>query len=70
MAFPHGTAGMETVMSRGDTLTITYPMALITQDARLQRLITCCFYLHRNNTSDGRSTVIARTPPMVFQECQ
>ncbi len=61
---PDGTA----VTLRSDTLTLTYPMAAIMQDARLRRPITCYFYLHRN-MGKGRSIVIARTPPIVFREC-
>jgi hypothetical protein len=54
---------------RSDTLTLTYSMADILQDTRLMRPITCYFYLHRN-LGNGRSTVIAQTPPIVFSECQ
>jgi hypothetical protein len=70
MTFSHGRAAGEEIVSRNDTLTITYPMAAIMQDTRLRRPITCYFYLHRNTSAEGRSTVIAHTPPIVFQECQ
>lgn len=58
-----------TVTLRSDTLTLTYSMADIMQDTRLRRPITCYFYLHRN-LGQGRSTVIALTPPIIFRECQ
>lgn len=57
------------VTLRSDTLTLTYRMIDIVQDRRLRQPITCYFYLHRN-LGQGRSTVIARTPPIVFSECQ
>ncbi|GGF24803.1 hypothetical protein [Hymenobacter cavernae] len=57
------------VTSKSDTLTLTYPMATILNNPRLRRPITCYFYLHRN-TEPGRSVVIAKTPPIIFAECQ
>ena len=64
-----GNAGNTKVTSKSDTLTLKYPMAAILNNPRLRRPITCYFYLHRN-TEPGRSTVIAKTPPIVFAECQ
>ncbi|MBO2008822.1 hypothetical protein [Hymenobacter negativus] len=70
MTFSVGQQGKGTdVTARQDTLTLTYPMAAIMQNQRLQRPVTCYFYLHRN-LGHGRSAVIARTPPIVFQNCQ
>ena len=67
--FSDGKLGNATVTARHDTLTITYPVAALRHNAWLQRPLTCYFYLHRN-TAPGRSTVIAKTPAIVFQECQ
>jgi hypothetical protein len=61
--------GQQAVTQRHDTLTLHYQMNRIWSNPQLKRPITCYFYLHRN-TGNGRSTVIARTPPIVFQECQ
>ncbi|WP_324676909.1 hypothetical protein [Hymenobacter sp. GOD-10R] len=73
MTFSMGLAGQKAgetlVTSRNDTLTLRYPMAAIWGNPRLKRPITCYFYLHRY-TAPGRSTVIAKTPPVVFAECQ
>jgi hypothetical protein len=70
LTFSAGPLGMgaTTVTKRRGTLTLSYPMAAIWQNPRLQRPITCYFYLHRN-TGNGRSVVIARTPTIVFREC-
>ena len=54
---------------RSDTLTLNYSMSDIMRSPKLQRPVTCYFYLHRN-MEKGRSTVIAKTPPIVFTECQ
>ena len=67
--FSDGQQGVVTVTERADTLTISYPLAAIRHNTLLQRPITCFFYLHRN-TAPGRSTVLAKTPPITFQECQ
>ncbi|WP_022826317.1 hypothetical protein [Hymenobacter norwichensis] len=67
--FSNGREGIATVTQRADTLTITYPMAALRQNAQLQRPVTCYFYLHRY-TDAGRSLVIAKTPPITFQEYQ
>jgi hypothetical protein len=67
--FSNGREGIATVTQRTDTLTITYPMAALRQSAQLQRPVTCFFYLHRY-TNAGRSVVLAKTPPITFQECQ
>jgi len=69
MTFSVGTQGNLTVKSKQDTLTLTYPMAAIWSNPRLKRPLTCYFYLHRY-TTPNRSVVIAKTPPIVFQECQ
>ncbi|MBF9222027.1 hypothetical protein [Hymenobacter ruricola] len=68
MTFSSGMQGVIPVTSRHDTLTVEYPLAKIWANPRLKRPLTCYFYLHRN-TAPGRSTVIARTPPIVFREC-
>ena len=62
-------AGEVLVTSKTDTLTLKYSMAQILNNPRLRRPITCYFYLHRY-TAPGRSEVIAKTPPIVFAECQ
>ena len=67
--FSDGQQGVVTVTQRADTLTITYPLAALRQTAQLQRPITCFFYLHRY-TDAGRSLVLAKTPPIRFEECQ
>jgi hypothetical protein len=67
--FSSGREGIATVTQRADTLTITYPMAALRQNAQLLRPITCYFYLHRY-TDAGRSIVLAKTPPRTFEECQ
>jgi hypothetical protein len=67
--FSDGRQGRISVSKRDDELTLTYPMVAIRHSAQLYRPITCYFYLHRN-TGPGRSTVIALTKPIVFQECQ
>ncbi|TGE04833.1 hypothetical protein [Hymenobacter fodinae] len=69
MTFSDGRAGEVTVKCKQDTLTLSYPMSALRQNAMLKRPITCYFYLHRN-TAPGRSTVIAKTDPVIFQECQ
>jgi hypothetical protein len=70
MTFAVGEQGKGTdVMARQDTLTLTYSMAAIMQNSRLRRPIMCYFYLHRN-LGNGRSAVIAKTPPVMFKECQ
>ncbi|TGD80252.1 hypothetical protein [Hymenobacter wooponensis] len=69
MTFSDGRVGEVTVKAKRDTLILSYPMAAIRHNALLKRPITCYFYLHRN-TAPGRSTVIAKTGPVVFQECQ
>ncbi len=69
MTYSMGRMGEASVTSPTDTLTLQYPMASILRDGRLRRPITCYFYLHRN-TGEGRSTVIAKTPPVIFRECQ
>ncbi|UOQ96962.1 hypothetical protein MUN81_17165 [Hymenobacter sp. 5317J-9] len=68
MTFSSGQQGDISVSSRHDTLTLEYPLARVWANPRLKRPLTCYFYLHRN-TAPGRSTVIARTPPIVFREC-
>jgi hypothetical protein len=62
-------AGEVTVISKTDTLTLKYAMAQILNNPRLRRPITCYFYLHRY-TAPGHSEVIAKTPPIIFAECQ
>jgi hypothetical protein len=69
MTFSDGRLGEVTVKVKQDTLTLSYPMSAVRQNALLKRPITCYFYLHRN-TAPGRSTVIAKTGPVIFQECQ
>lgn len=69
LTYSKGRQGQVTITQRADTLTIEYPMAEIVGDARLSHPITCYFYLHRN-LAPGRSRVIAKTPPIVFKECQ
>lgn len=68
MTFSSGTQGVIPVTIRHDTLTLEYPLAKIWANEKLRRPLTCYLYLHRN-TGPGRSTVIARTPPIVFREC-
>jgi hypothetical protein len=69
--FSQGQLGQVAVTQRADTLTIEYPMAGIIGNTRLSHPITCYFYLHRNTSpAPGSSRVIAKTPPIVFQECQ
>ena len=67
--FSDGKQGVIAVTQKEGVLTLTYPMAALRHRAQLHRPITCYFYLHRT-TGPGRSTVIARTKPIVFQECQ
>ncbi len=70
MTFSVGQQGKGTdVTARQDTLKLTYSMAAIMQNPKLRRPITCYFYLHRN-LGNGRSVVIAQTPPIMFRECQ
>lgn len=69
MTFSDGQLGVATVKVKQDTITLSYPMAAIRHNSLLRRPITCYFYLHRNTAPD-RSTVIAKTDPVVFQECQ
>jgi hypothetical protein len=68
MTFSGGMQGIVAVTSRHDTLTLEYPLAGVWANSRLKRPLTCYLYLHRN-TAPGRSTVIARTPAIVFKEC-
>lgn len=69
--FSTGPRGLGKVMlsTKNDTLTIRYPLEAVWNKPMLKRPITCYFYLHRN-TGNGRSTVIAQTPAIVFRECQ
>ncbi|TGE24021.1 hypothetical protein E5K00_02055 [Hymenobacter aquaticus] len=60
--------GQVKLTQRRDTLTLSYPLAVIWNNPKLLRPLTCYFYLHRN-LGNGRSTVIAQTPPIVFREC-
>jgi hypothetical protein len=69
MTFSDGVQGQATVTARHDTLTLAYPVAAIRRNDRLQRPVTCYFYLHRN-TAPGRSVVLAKTEAITFQECQ
>lgn len=69
LTYSKGPRDRVTITQRTDTLTIEYPMAKIWGDARLGHPITCYFYLHRN-LAPGRSRVVAKTSPIVFQECQ
>ena len=69
MTFSDGQQGQVAVTARHDTLTITYPVAAIRHNTRLQRPVTCYFYLHRH-IGANRSVVLAKTAPVVFQECQ
>lgn len=69
MTFSSTQLGQVRLTARHDTLTITYPVAAVWNNPKLQRPLTCYFYLHRN-MGNGRSTVIAKTPPVVFIECQ
>jgi hypothetical protein len=69
MTFSSGPLGRVKVSVRRDTLTLSYPMAAIWSNPQLKRPLTCYFYLHRN-LGNGRSTVIAKTPPIQFSECQ
>jgi hypothetical protein len=69
MTFSVGSQGQTAVTSKRDTVTLEYPMASILRAPRLQHPITCYVYLHRN-MGQGRSRVIAKTPAIVFQECQ
>ena len=69
MTFSDGNQGIVTLTARHDTVTVTYPIAAIRRNDRLQRPLTCYFYLHRN-LGAGRSVVIAKTAPIIFQECQ
>jgi hypothetical protein len=69
MTFSDGRQGVVAISARQDTVIITYPIAAIRRNMQLKRPVTCYFYLHRN-TGPGRSVVIARTAPIVFQECQ
>ena len=68
MTFSIGNQGATSITSKHDTITLEYPMARILRAPNLQRPITCFVYLHRN-MGEGRSRVIAQTPPIVFQEC-
>jgi hypothetical protein len=68
MTFSDGVRGQATVTARHDTLTLSYPVAAIRRNDRLQRPVTCYFYLHRN-TGPGRSVVLAKTEAITFQEC-
>jgi hypothetical protein len=71
LTYSKGRLGQLTITQCADTLTLEYPMAEILGDARLARPITCYFYLHRNTTpAPGRSIVVAKTPPIIFKECQ
>ncbi|NML64327.1 hypothetical protein HHL22_03825 [Hymenobacter sp. RP-2-7] len=67
--FSIGREGQTTITARHDTLTITYPMAAVARVPGLLHPVTCYLYLHRY-TAPGRSTVLAKTPPIVFQNCQ
>jgi hypothetical protein len=69
MTFSDGRQGIVAITARQDTVTITYPITVIRRNNQLQRPLTCYFYLHRN-TGPGRSVVLAKTAPLVFQECQ
>jgi len=69
MTFSDGVQGQAVVTARHDTLTLEYPVAAIRRNDRLQRPVTCYFYLHRN-TGPGRSVVLAKTEAITFQECQ
>jgi hypothetical protein len=69
MTFSDGVQGQAVVTARYDTLTLAYPVAAIRRNDRLQRPVTCYFYLHRN-TGPGRSVVLAKTEAITFQECQ
>ena len=69
LTYSKGRLGQVAITQRADTLTIEYPLAEILGDARLSHPITCYFYLHRN-LAPGRSRVIAKTPPIIFKECQ
>jgi hypothetical protein len=69
LTYSKGPLDQITIKQRSDTLTITYPVAKLWGDTRLSHPITCYFYLHRN-LAPGRSRVIAKTPPVIFQECQ
>jgi hypothetical protein len=68
MTFSSGRQGIISVTKRNDTLTVEYPLASVWANSRLKRPLTCYFYLHRYTTPE-RSTVIAKTPPIVFKEC-
>jgi hypothetical protein len=69
MTFSVGHMSGVAATTKSDTLTLQYPMSSIWNNPRLKRPLTCYFYLHRN-TGQGRSTVIAKTEPVVFSECQ
>ncbi|MCB2408705.1 hypothetical protein [Hymenobacter lucidus] len=69
LTFSSTQLGQARLTARHDTLTITYPVAAVWNNPKLLRPLTCYFYLHRN-LGNGRSTVIAKTPPVVFIECQ
>lgn len=69
MTFSDGVQGQVAVTARHDTLTLEYPVAAIRRNHRLERPVTCYFYLHRN-TGPGRSVVLAKTGAITFQECQ
>ncbi|WP_426058135.1 hypothetical protein [Hymenobacter sp. B1770] len=69
MTFSDGDLGVVAVTAHHNTLTLSYPVAAIRRNDRLKRPVTCYFYLHRN-TAPGRSMVLAKTEPIVFQECQ
>ncbi|MDB5268687.1 MAG: hypothetical protein JWP58_1727 [Hymenobacter sp.] len=69
MTFSDGVQGQATVTARHDTLTLEYPVAAIRRNDRLQRPVTCYFYLHRY-MAPGRSVVLAKTGAITFQECQ
>ncbi|TGE28240.1 hypothetical protein [Hymenobacter metallicola] len=69
MTFSSTQLGRVKLTQRADTLTLRYPMAAVWNNPQLRRPLTCYFYLHRN-LGNGRSTVIAQTPPIVFTECQ
>ena len=69
MTFSDGAQGQATVTARHDTLTLSYPVAALRRNDRLQRPVTCYFYLHRY-TGPGRSVVLAKTGAITFQECQ
>jgi hypothetical protein len=69
MTFSDGNQGIVTLTARHDTVIVTYPIAAIRRNNQLQRPLTCYFYLHRN-LGAGRSVVLAKTAPIIFQECQ